>query len=97
MSMETILPEAKLAEIAAEFGLSPDSKMVRENAAQAVAYHGTKCEQFDGNMERFWGCNYLGNWDAERLLRGYLQEETRVNEADARSYDDFHRNAYGED
>jgi hypothetical protein len=90
------LNETKVRMLAQRYGLDPNSTIVRGNADQADNFHGKKCELFDGNLKRFWGCDEFGRYNAERLLDGYLDEETRVMRCDALADADFAARAYGE-
>lgn len=80
---------------ARQYDLNPHDRLVLESAAQADGIHGQKCDGFDGDTKRFWGCDYRGIYQADRLLDGYLSEETRVMRCDDLAARQFERDAYG--
>lgn len=85
----------QIVTVAHRYDLSPRDRLVVESAQQADENHGQRVDGFNGDMKRFWGCDRTGHYDAERLLDGYLREETRVMRCDARAAREFERNAYG--
>jgi hypothetical protein len=89
------LNETKVRMIATRYDLDPNSTEVRGNAGQADELHGQPCANFDGDTERFWGCDATGHYDAERLLDGYLDQVTYEVRCDALAAADFEDRAYG--
>ena len=89
------LTARQIITVARRYELSPRDRLVLESAQQADEVHGKKCEGFDGDRKRFWGCDYRGIYQADLLLDGYLCEETRVMRCDALSARQFERDAYG--
>jgi hypothetical protein len=84
----------QIAAVAHRYEQDPRSRLVIELAQQADETHGKRCDGFDGDMKRFWGCDRTGHYDADRLLDGYLCEETRVMRCDNLAAREFERNAY---
>lgn len=89
------LTSRQIISIARKYDLNPSDRIVLENAQGADEIHGKKCERFDGDTKRFWGCNSAGFYQADLLLDGYLAEETRVMRCDGLAARKFERNAYG--
>jgi hypothetical protein len=85
----------QIVTLANQYGFRPHDRTVLANAKQADEYHGEKAQNFDGDLKRFWGCDSAGNYNAYRLLDGYLSEESRVMRCDALAARQFERDAYG--
>lgn len=79
----------QIVTIARRYDLNPRDRLVVSSARQADETHG----QISSSPN--WGTDYRGVYQADRLLDGYLCEETRVMRADARAHDQFCRDAYG--
>jgi hypothetical protein len=80
---------------ARRYDLSPHDRLVIESARQADANHGEPPTIRDGKPLIYWATDSHGYLDAERLLDGYLCEETRVMRCDALAARQFERDAYG--
>lgn len=94
MSTFKNLTVRQIVTLARRYGLNPRDSIVLENAQQADEVHGKQCTGFDGDRKRFWGCNASGVYQADLLLDGYLDEETRVMRCDTLAAQEFERNAY---
>ena len=92
-----ILPASKVAEIAAFYGLEPDSRLVTENADGARAAHGREVPGYNGDERLYWNVDpRTRRVDAELQLHGWLKEEARCMDAECGDIGRFHRDAYGE-
>lgn len=74
---------------ARQYDLSPRDQLVIISARQADENHGTQSPCVS------WGTDQFGAYQADRLLDGYLCEETRAMRADAGKARQFERDAYG--
>ncbi len=74
---------------ARQYDLDPHCRLVLESAKQADETHGETCDQPN------WGTDYRGVYQADKLLDGYLCEETRSMRCDDRAARQFERDAYG--
>lgn len=71
------------------YGLEPHDSLVLGSARQADDNHGIAVNQPN------WGTDYRGVYQADKLLDGYLCQETASMRAEAASYRRFARDAYG--
>lgn len=98
MNVQEILPQSVVAAIAVEFGFEPDERDVVEEAEHARTQHGRECQGYNGDERLYWHVDpYTRKVDAERLLRGNLQEQARVRGCESREAARFERDAYGYD
>ncbi len=79
-----MLAAAEVTRIAARHGFSDTNPTVTTYVGQANALHGRAEPAFDGDAERFWGCDAQGRYDARLLLDGYLAQGFRPRRADLR-------------
>jgi hypothetical protein len=77
--------------IARRYDLDPRDRIVVSSAKQADQTHGLQCDRPN------WGTDHRGVYQADKLLDGYLCEETRVMRCDALAARQFDRDAYGVD
>lgn len=67
-----MLAPATVTRIAARHGFSDAHPTVVADLARAMALHGRREDAFDGDRDRFWGCDADGLYDAALLLDGFL-------------------------